>query len=50
MFMRSEKVIVALMLTVLLALTGYWLKNQFKIDSCFDLGGKWDYEEKRCLK
>ncbi len=46
--MRGEKVIPLLLVTALLLFAGYWLKGQLNIDSCFDLGGVWDYEQDQC--
>ena len=33
---------------IAVVLIGYWLKGQLKIDSCLDLGGKWNYENSSC--
>lgn len=38
-------VAIALALGVLLAL---WLKAEVKIDSCLDLGGRWNYDAGKC--
>lgn len=45
--MKKKYYLIAAILFVLVA--GFiWLKGEMKIDSCFDNGGRWDYENKTC--
>jgi hypothetical protein len=37
-----------IVLLMLVAVAGAWVYRWMKIDSCLDLGGRWDYTESRC--
>jgi len=39
--------ICAIVTTVALSWT--WIETQIQIDSCLDLGGKWDYSANKCI-
>jgi hypothetical protein len=43
-----KKIYIFSVLLILVFLFSMWLKGQLKIDSCLDLGGRWDYEKKEC--
>jgi hypothetical protein len=37
-----------LLLIVALASAALWLRTEWKIDSCLDQGGRWDYQLAAC--
>jgi hypothetical protein len=43
-----KKIYISVALLIVVLLTGIWFKGQLKIDSCLDLGGRWNYEKKEC--
>ncbi len=47
--MISKRKFLGLAFLALFAFLIFWLVKSLKVDSCLDNGGKWDYEEKRCL-
>lgn len=46
--MKTKLVIIFAIFIVLLIVLGIWLKGEARIDSCLDLGGKWNYDTKEC--
>ena len=45
--MKPRYLWIALVLILFVA-GGFWLKAQLTIDSCLDLGGRWNYENAVC--
>lgn len=40
--------VIAVVVVVLVALIGFWLYGQLKIDSCLDNGGRWNKQQSAC--
>lgn len=45
---RSKIIIIALLGIVLLGFMYLWYTDFWKIDTCLDLGGVWDYAKEEC--
>jgi hypothetical protein len=43
--MATLKVLAVLLAVIALAC---WIRRELKIDSCLDLGGRWDYQDSVC--
>ena len=49
--MGTKRKIMAFGLIVIFVIGGwFWLRKEIRIDSCLDLGGRWNYETKSCDK
>ena len=46
--MGKLKILLLLIIVALAIAAGCWLKREFAIDSCLDLGGRWDYKAAIC--
>ena len=46
--MGSTRLFAAVLMLVVLVAAGWWVKRELQIDSCLDMGGRWDYELKKC--
>ena len=46
--MKNKKMIYGIVILVLLAAVGFWLKGYLAVDRCLDSGGRWNYEAKAC--
>jgi hypothetical protein len=44
---RKTGIILVIIICVFVT-AGFWLRNQFRIDSCLDQGGRWNYEAGEC--
>lgn len=48
--LSMNKLWISLLSLALIVTIGLWVKNQIEIDSCLDLGGRWDYKNNECEK
>jgi hypothetical protein len=49
--MKLRRIILLLLLLLLVVGIGFlgpWLSRYIKIDSCLDLGGRWNYQTETC--
>lgn len=46
--MNLKKLLLAAIALVLVVLLMLWLRTEVKIDSCLDLGGRWNYDAGKC--
>lgn len=46
--MNSRKLVLGAFVLALLAAVGLWLRHETLIDSCLDLGGRWDKNGQVC--
>lgn len=44
-----KKIILSIIIVILLISLILWLKNFLQIDRCLDNGGRWNYEEQKCV-
>jgi hypothetical protein len=45
---KVTKVVVGAVIASLCLAAGLWLKREIAIDSCLDLGGRWNYQADVC--
>ena len=50
MSIKARKLAVGAVIVALVLAAGLWLKREIAIDSCLDLGGRWDYQADVCDK
>ena len=46
---KTKKISLALSAFILLAVFGMYARHQINIDSCLDLGGRWDKNNSVCI-
>jgi hypothetical protein len=46
--MKTQKILLGAFVLALLVSVGLWLRNEVRIDSCLDRGGRWDQEQQMC--
>jgi hypothetical protein len=46
--MKIRKLLLWSFVLALLLAVSLWLRNEARIDSCLDRGGRWDQEQERC--
>jgi len=46
--MKTRKILLGASVLALLIAAGVWLRNEVRIDSCLDRGGRWDIERQMC--
>ena len=46
--MKTRKFLLGAFVLALLVAVGLWLRNEVRIDSCLDRGGRWDQERQMC--
>ena len=46
--MKSRKLLPGAFVIAVLVAIGLWLRNEVRIDSCLDRGGRWDKERQMC--
>lgn len=46
--MKLKKLLLGMLVFSVLVAVGLWLRNEVRIDSCFDRGGRWDKEGQMC--
>lgn len=46
--MKIRKLLLGVFVLALLVAVGLWLRNEVRIDSCLDRGGRWDKEGQMC--
>jgi len=44
-----KKIILSMIIVILLISLILWLITFFQIDKCLDNGGRWNYEEQKCV-
>jgi hypothetical protein len=46
--MKIGKIILGRFVLALLVAVGLWLRNEVRIDSCLDRGGRWNQDRQMC--
>ena len=46
--MKLKYLFGGVLLLIFLIVAGWWVEKELRIDSCLDLGGRWDYEAEKC--
>lgn len=46
--MQIRKLLLWTFVFALLVVLGLWLRNEVRMDSCLDRGGKWDSHQETC--
>ncbi len=46
--MRPRRLALFIFVLSVLVMLGLWVRNEMKIDSCLDRGGKWDERRQTC--
>lgn len=45
---RRKRLVVSVVIGLMIVAALIYLRGQLAIDSCLDLGGRWDYERNAC--
>jgi hypothetical protein len=48
--LTNKRKLLSLIAAVAIGIIFIWVKKQIEIDSCLDLGSKWDYDRDECYK
>ena len=46
--MKTRKRLLGAFMLALMVAVGLWLRDEVRIDSCLDRGGRWDKERQMC--